>query len=213
MITLFFLNERKRDSCTHSHTSLCRYRKVPSDKCEGGFSPQLAVQTVIRPCGVKPSPGQPARSSTPVTHFDTPVSRSVALISACVCTFNCSCLVFRNITTVACVSQRERLVLILVCAGAGVVVLVAIVSATLAVRRVVYRNRWAGHTSVLHVRRHAPAISWLLWFRVALYRAPVYRFSNLQIQDDDNGITADLESATSSNGTACQQDSDDVGVI
>ncbi|XP_070709817.1 sortilin [Pempheris klunzingeri] len=123
------------------------YRKVPSDRCEGGFGPQLAVQTVIRPCGVKTSPGPPARSSSPVTHFDTP---------------------------------REKLVLILVCAGAGVVVLVAVVSAVLAVRRVVYRNR-----------------------------TPVYRFSNLQIQDDDNRVTADLESATSSNGTACQPDSDD----
>ncbi|XP_070784976.1 sortilin [Enoplosus armatus] len=123
------------------------YRKVASDRCEGGFTPQLAVQTVIRPCGVKPSPGPPARSSSPVTHFDTP---------------------------------REKLVLILVCAGAGVIVLVAIVSAIFAVRRVVYRNR-----------------------------SPVYRFSNLRIQEDDNAITADLESATSSNGTACQQDSDD----
>ncbi|XP_056281267.1 sortilin isoform X1 [Pseudoliparis swirei] len=123
------------------------YRKVPSDRCEGGFSPQLAVQTVIRPCGVKPSPGPPARSSSPVTHFDTP---------------------------------RERLVLILVCAGAGVIVLVVIVSAVFAVRRVVYRNR-----------------------------SPVYRFSNLRIQDEDNGTTADLESATSSNGTACLQESDD----
>ncbi|XP_018541153.1 sortilin [Lates calcarifer] len=123
------------------------YRKVPSDKCEGGFTPQHAVQTVIRPCGVKPSPGPPARSSSPETHFDTP---------------------------------RERLVLILVCAGAGVIVLVAIISALLAVKRVVYRNR-----------------------------TPAYRFSNLRIQDDENGMTADLESATSSNGTVCQPDSDD----
>ncbi|XP_039996356.1 sortilin [Xiphias gladius] len=123
------------------------YRKVPSDKCEGGFTPQLAVQTVIRPCGVKPSPGPPARSSSPDNDFDTP---------------------------------RERLVLILVCAGAGVVVLVAIVSALLAVKRVVYRNG-----------------------------SPMYRFSNLQQQYGDSLGTADLESATSSNGTACQQDSDD----
>ncbi|XP_031169406.1 sortilin [Sander lucioperca] len=123
------------------------YRKVPSDRCEGGFSPQLAVQTVINPCGVKTSPGPPARSSSPVTHFDTP---------------------------------RERLVLILVCVGAGVIVLIAIVSAVFAVKRVVYRNR-----------------------------SPVYRFSSLQIQDEANGIPADLESATSSNGTACLQDSDD----
>uniref|UniRef100_A0A8C4IW74 VPS10 domain-containing protein n=1 Tax=Dicentrarchus labrax TaxID=13489 RepID=A0A8C4IW74_DICLA len=107
------------------------YRKVPSDRCEGGFSPQLAVQTVIRPCGVKTSPGPPARSSSPVTHFDTPVSRFVALISQ----------------------------------------------------------------------------------YLQMFMTPVYRFSNLQIQDDDNGITADLESATSSNGAACQQDSDDVRVI
>lgn len=39
------------------------------------------------------------------------------------------------------VFQRERLVLILVCAGAGVVVLIAVISAIFAVRRVVYRNR------------------------------------------------------------------------
>uniref|UniRef100_A0A8C9YR76 Si:dkey-159a18.1 n=1 Tax=Sander lucioperca TaxID=283035 RepID=A0A8C9YR76_SANLU len=111
------------------------YRKVPSDRCEGGFSPQLAVQTVINPCGVKTSPGPPARSSSPVTHFDTPVSRCVALMSVCV------------------------------------------------------------------------------WLNIALYRSPVYRFSSLQIQDEANGIPADLESATSSNGTACLQDSDDVRVI
>nr|XP_020503394.1 sortilin-like [Labrus bergylta] len=123
------------------------YRKVPSDRCEGGFSPQLAEQTVIRPCGVQPSPGPPTRSSSPITHFDTP---------------------------------RERLVLILVCAGAGAIVLIAIVSAVLAVKRVVYRNR-----------------------------VPAYRFSNLQIQDDENAITADLQSAISSNGTTCHQDSDD----
>ncbi|XP_076578674.1 sortilin [Chaetodon auriga] len=126
---------------------LTGYRKVASDRCEGGFTPQLAVQTVIKPCGVKPSPGPPARSSSPVTHFDTP---------------------------------RERLVLILVCAGAGVIVLVAVISAIFAVKRVVYRNR-----------------------------TPVYRFSNLRIHDDDNGITADPENATNSNGMACQQDSDD----
>ncbi|KAM7378309.1 hypothetical protein PAMA_013283 [Pampus argenteus] len=123
------------------------YRKVPSDRCEGGITPQLAVQTVIRPCGVKPSPAPSAKSTSPATHFDTP---------------------------------REKLVLILVCAGAGIIVLVAIVSAVLTVRRVVYRNR-----------------------------TPAYRFSNLQILDDDICNTADLESATSSNGTACLQDSDD----
>uniref|UniRef100_A0A671VU90 Si:dkey-159a18.1 n=1 Tax=Sparus aurata TaxID=8175 RepID=A0A671VU90_SPAAU len=94
------------------------YRKVASDRCEGGFSPQLAVQTVIRPCGVNTSPAPSARSLSPITDFDTPVSRFVA--------------------------------------------------------------------------------------------TPVYRFSNLRIQDDENGVTPDLESATSSNGTACQQDSDDV---
>ncbi|XP_072233286.1 sortilin [Leuresthes tenuis] len=123
------------------------YRKVPSDRCEGGITPHLADQTVIRPCGVKTSPGPPVKSTSSVTHFDTP---------------------------------RERLVLILVCAGAAVIVLVAIVSAFFAVRRVVYRTR-----------------------------APAYRFSNLRMQDDNNGITADPESAASSNGTACQLDSDD----
>ncbi|XP_024860725.1 sortilin isoform X2 [Kryptolebias marmoratus] len=80
------------------------YRKVPSDRCEGGFTPRLKVPTVIRPCGVKPSPGPPDKSPSSVTHFDTPT---------------------------------ERLVLILVCAGAALVILVAVVSAVLAVRRVV----------------------------------------------------------------------------
>ncbi|KAK5876499.1 hypothetical protein CesoFtcFv8_025848 [Champsocephalus esox] len=124
------------------------YRKVPSDRCEGGFNLQLAVQTVIRPCGVKPSLGPPpARAPSPITHFDT---------------------------------ARERLVLILVCAGAGVIVLVVIVSAIIAVKGVVQGTS-----------------------------SPVYRFSNLRIQDEDNSITVDLESATSSNGTVCPQDSDD----
>ncbi|XP_061663518.1 sortilin isoform X2 [Syngnathoides biaculeatus] len=125
------------------------YRKIPSNRCEGGFSPQMAVQTVIRPCGVKPGPDSlSAHSTVPVTHFDTP---------------------------------RERLVLILVCAGAGVIVLAAAVSALVAVRRGVYQ-----------------------------YRAPNYRFSNLQIQDDRNGAVGDFESAKSSNGPNCPQDSDNV---
>ncbi|XP_060931604.1 sortilin [Limanda limanda] len=124
------------------------YRKVPSNKCEGGFMPHLAVQTLIRPCGVKPSPGPPAVSVPPGPVFDTP---------------------------------REKLVLILVCAGAGVIVLVAVASALLAVKRVVYRTR-----------------------------TPVYRFSTLQLQEDGNGVvTPDLESAASSNGTVCHHDSDD----
>lgn len=63
-----------------AHTRLFgRYRKVPSDRCEGGFSPQLAEQTVVRPCGVKPSPGHPASSPFPITHFDTPVSGCVVI--------------------------------------------------------------------------------------------------------------------------------------
>uniref|UniRef100_A0A3Q0R2Z7 Si:dkey-159a18.1 n=1 Tax=Amphilophus citrinellus TaxID=61819 RepID=A0A3Q0R2Z7_AMPCI len=86
---------------------LTAYRKVPSDRCEGGFKPQLTEQTV-RTCGTKPSPSPPAKSTSSVTHFDTP---------------------------------REKLVLILVCAGATLIVLIAIVSAVIAVRRVVYRHR------------------------------------------------------------------------
>ncbi|XP_053270852.1 sortilin [Pleuronectes platessa] len=123
------------------------YRKVPSNKCEGGFTPHLAVQTFIRPCGVKPSPRPPAVSVPPGPVFDTP---------------------------------REKLVLILVCAGAGVIVLVAVACALIAVKRVVYRTR-----------------------------TPVYRFSTLQLQEDGNCITPDLESAASSNGTVCHHDSDD----
>lgn len=55
--------------------------------------------------------------------------------------FNRLRLDFGFITAALCVSQRERLVLILVCSGAGVVVLIAVISAIFAVRRVVYRNR------------------------------------------------------------------------
>ncbi|XP_061920822.1 sortilin isoform X4 [Entelurus aequoreus] len=130
------------------------YRKVPSDRCEGGFSPQLAVQTIIRPCGIKPtSNSPPASSPLPVTYFDTP---------------------------------RERMVLILVCSGAGVIVLAAVVFALVAVKRGVYRNSSG----------------------VSNRRAPEYRFSNLQGQEDRNGVTGDLESATSTNGTPCPPDSD-----
>lgn len=68
-----------------------RYRKVPSDRCEGGFSPQFAAQTV-RPCGVKPTPGPPANSSPQVTHFDAPVSRFVFLNIVCILIYSCSVL-------------------------------------------------------------------------------------------------------------------------
>ncbi|XP_077566227.1 sortilin isoform X1 [Stigmatopora nigra] len=128
------------------------YRKVPSDRCEGGFSSQLEVQTIIRPCGVKPSQDTPtAHFTVPVTHFDT---------------------------------SRERLVLILVCAGAGVVVLAAIICALVTVRRGVDRRR-----------------------------EPEYRFSNLQIQDDCNGATCNPGSGNSSNGTACALDSDNLTLL
>lgn len=60
---------------------LCRYRKVPSDRCEGGFSPQLIKQTV-KACGIKPSPAPPAMSTSSVTHFDTPVSRLIVLFQS-----------------------------------------------------------------------------------------------------------------------------------
>uniref|UniRef100_A0A3P9HUI0 Si:dkey-159a18.1 n=1 Tax=Oryzias latipes TaxID=8090 RepID=A0A3P9HUI0_ORYLA len=51
------------------------YRKVPSDRCEGGFAPRLSAQTV-RPCAT-PSTSSPLTSTSYVSHFDTPVSRSV----------------------------------------------------------------------------------------------------------------------------------------
>ncbi|MEQ2213396.1 hypothetical protein XENOCAPTIV_014416, partial [Xenoophorus captivus] len=68
---------------------------------------------------------------------------------------------------IPCPCTREDyvwLVLILVSAGAAVIVLLAVFSAVLAVRKQVYRTRM-----------------------------PAYRFSNLRIQDDNNGISADLE--------------------
>lgn len=124
-------------------TVRCSYRKVPSDRCEGGFSPQLAEQTVVRPCGVKPSPGPAGGPSLEVTHFDTPVSRCALLqpppsavgfplrLTGVFCCF----------PSTAKPPQQEKLVLILVCVGAAVVVLVAVVSALLAVRRTVYTAR------------------------------------------------------------------------
>ncbi|XP_024139617.1 sortilin isoform X3 [Oryzias melastigma] len=122
------------------------YRKVPSDRCEGGFAPRLSAQTV-HPCA-SPSTSSPPTSPSKVSHFDTP---------------------------------KERLVLILVCAGAAVIVLTVVISAALVVRRVVYRSS----------------------------RVPEYRFSNLRIQDDNNCITTDLQSAASSNGTIYQHQSHD----
>lgn len=110
--------------------------------------------------------------------------------------------------------QREKLVLILVCAGAAFIVLVAIVSAIFAVKRTVYSLRWAGSTCKLHAKRRAPKGRCNSpWLNVALCRTPVYRFSNLQHQEEESGVTVDLSSATSSNGTTCQQDSDDVSAI
>ncbi|KAM6984814.1 sortilin [Aplochiton taeniatus] len=123
---------------------VCRYRKVPGDKCKGGFTPQRRGDNSVPHCG-KPTLNPPA----PNEHFDTP---------------------------------REKMVLILVCVGAGVVVLVAIASAFCTARRMVNTNR---------------------------QKTPPYRFSALQIQDDDNCIVSDLESGTSSNGTVCPHDSDD----
>lgn len=128
----------RKNTPLHALTShsVCSYRKAPSDKCEGGFAPQLAVQTLVRPCGVKRSPGPPDQSSSPITHFDTPVS----------CYFHHFAPhagpVFLGILRVTvCHFKREKLVLILVCAGAGVIVLVAVVSTIFAARRVVSGHR------------------------------------------------------------------------
>lgn len=137
MVTCVLNEEALTQYIQYSHTyCFCRYRKVPSDKCEGGYSPQVAAQTVIRTCGIKPSPGPPASSSAQVTHFDAPVSGFVFVSTLYLLIYLCSVLRF-----ITCFFQGERLVLILVCAGAGFIVLIAIVSAVFAVRRVVYRNR------------------------------------------------------------------------
>lgn len=107
------------------------------------------------------------------------------------------------------VFQKERLVLILVSVGAAVIVLVAIVSAVLVVKRGVYRTRWVRHTH----SQHAAFTLWVQADDCGFCRMPAYRFSNLRIQDDNNGITAEIGSAASSNGTACQNDSDVVRVL
>ena len=49
------------------------------------------------------------------------------------------------------VFQREKMVLSLVVAGAGFIVLVAVVSAALIVRRVLYRNRYLIALGLLYV--------------------------------------------------------------
>uniref|UniRef100_A0A3B3ZI37 VPS10 domain-containing protein n=1 Tax=Periophthalmus magnuspinnatus TaxID=409849 RepID=A0A3B3ZI37_9GOBI len=59
------------------------YRKVPSDKCEGGFTPQNVVETVIHPCSVRTSPRPPDKPTSSVSHFDTPKEKLV-LILVCV---------------------------------------------------------------------------------------------------------------------------------
>lgn len=123
---------------------------MPSNKCEGGFSLQFAAQTVIRPC-VKPSTGPSISSLSQVTHFDAPVSRFVFSKQRVYPHFFMLTLKEYIRCCIFFFFQGERLVLILVCAGAGVIVLIAIASAILAVRRVVYRNRWARHTFLLHV--------------------------------------------------------------
>lgn len=142
-------------TCRHVH----RYRKVPSNRCQGGFSPQLAMQTLIRPCSFKPSPGPPARDSSPITHFDTPVSTPGWQYDASYWSwvFVEECVMFVFVFS----HQREKLVLILVCAGAGVIVLVAVVSAVIAARRAVYRHRWAEHTDA--VQHAEPPCSHAQW--------------------------------------------------
>ncbi|XP_067110380.1 sortilin [Osmerus mordax] len=112
------------------------YRKVPGDRCEGGFNPQRG-HTISRNCG-KTSPDQ---------NFDTP---------------------------------REKMVLIAVCVGAGVIVLVAVSIAVYSVRRMSYGNRM-----------------------------PVYRFSALLLQADDRCVATDSDSIASGNGTGINTDSDD----
>ncbi|XP_042155924.1 sortilin [Oncorhynchus tshawytscha] len=118
------------------------YRKVPSDKCEGGFTPLLIKETVNRHCG---NSSQPPTASP---YSETP---------------------------------REKMLLIVVCVGSGIVILVAVAAAVYTVRRMGYGNR-----------------------------APMYRFSVLQLQDNDCSIAADPESVASSNGTSVfPVDSDD----
>nr|XP_046152853.1 sortilin-like [Oncorhynchus gorbuscha] len=118
------------------------YRKVPSDKCEGGFTPLRIKETVNRHCG---NSSQPPTASP---YSETP---------------------------------REKMLLIVVCVGSGIVILVAVAAAVYTVRRMGYGNR-----------------------------APTYRFSVLQLQDDDCSIAADPESVASSNGTSVfPMDSDD----
>lgn len=55
------------------------------------------------------------------------------------------------------IPQEERLVLILVCAGAAVIVLTAVISAALVVRRMVYRTRWDSQTSAACIHTCARA--------------------------------------------------------
>ncbi|XP_056434364.1 sortilin isoform X1 [Gadus chalcogrammus] len=55
------------------------YRKVPGDKCEGGFTPQ-PMSEIIRPCGNKLSEASPANQLSPATHFDTPREKMVLIL-------------------------------------------------------------------------------------------------------------------------------------
>ena len=70
---------------------MCRYRKVPSDKCEGGFTPLRIKETVNRHCG---NSSQPPTASP---YSETPVSVTCACASASSCVgllWVCVCLVY-----------------------------------------------------------------------------------------------------------------------
>lgn len=111
-----------------------------------------------------PAALNPAQAVLPVPCFPshTLTHRSVDVLSCSI--FSPSCFVFTGLTFTFCSpspisvpsSQREKLVLILVCAGAAVIVLVAVVSAVFAVRRTVYSLRWAGSTCKPRAERRAP---------------------------------------------------------
>lgn len=50
----FYITTHTLADATHNYTIMCimdRYRKIPSDKCEGGFSPPRRVDGLKKHCG------------------------------------------------------------------------------------------------------------------------------------------------------------------
>ncbi|KAL0963023.1 hypothetical protein UPYG_G00348590 [Umbra pygmaea] len=100
------------------------YRKIPSNKCEGGFTPLHRDGTVNKHCG------NSSQLSTASPYPETPVS-----------------------VTCPAPLSKETMVLIVVCIGVVIILLVAVASAVYIVSKMIHRNRApAYHFSALQLQ-------------------------------------------------------------